>query len=88
MKKFLLLSAFILVGCENQCRDRSSEQFSEMNYVPKGAKFIKSYEPNSSMLWNRDRWMKWELDGECFLSYDVRGQAGLLTKVSCPEGAE
>jgi hypothetical protein len=55
-----------------------------MRYVPEGAKFIKSYTPKSSS----DRWMKWELDGECFLSYDVSGSSGLLTKVDCPEGVE
>lgn len=93
MKKLLLFSVF-LVGCNrNSCR--TNEEFSEMRYVPEGAKFIKSYTPKSS----NDRWMKWELDGECFLSYDVsgqrglltydvRGQTGVLTKVDCPEGAE
>ena len=82
MKKLLLLSVF-LVGCnQNSCR--TNEEFSEMSYVPEGAKFIKSYTPKSSA----DSWMKWELDGECFLSYAVRGQTGLLTKVDCPEGAE
>jgi hypothetical protein len=82
VKKLLLLSVF-LVGCNgNSCK--TNEEFSEMRYVPEGAKFIKSYTAKSSY----DRWMKWELDGECFLSYDVRGQAGLLTKVNCSEGEE
>jgi hypothetical protein len=75
VKKLLLLSVF-LVGC--------NQEFSEMRYVPEGAKFIKSYTAKSS----QNKWMKWELDGECFLSYDVAAGNGLLTKVDCPEGAE
>jgi hypothetical protein len=82
VKKLLLLSVF-LVGCNgNSCK--TNEEFSEMRYVPEGAKFIKSYTPKSSS----DRWMKLELDGECFLSYDIGGERGLLTKVNCLEGEE
>lgn len=82
MKKLIALCvlSIALVGCNcNNCNDDNTS--SEMPFAPIGAKFIKKY--NSAR--SANLWTMWELDGQCFLSYNISGQSGLLTKVDCPE---
>lgn len=83
MKKFFAICVLTLAltGCNcNNCNDENTS--SEMEFAPDGAKFIKKYNSPRSL----NLWTMWELDGQCFLSYNINSQTGLLTKVDCPEG--
>ena len=61
--------------------NRTSDAVGEMRYVPQGATLIKEYYIDGS----KTRWMKWYFEGDCFLSYDLMNNRGLLTKVTCPQ---
>ena len=76
----LCLGAFF--GCNQEGNPQEHQQNMERKFIPNGAKVFKSYCANSGM--RECSWTKWELDGECFLSYDVGTDDGLLTKINCP----
>jgi len=74
MKKFILVTLLIslLVGCAEEVNPNKVSR--EMLYAPTGAKFIRDY---------GEMWTKWSLDGECFLTYNMKGASGLMSKVDC-----
>lgn len=47
---------------------------TEYKYLPLDALVFHVYD---------DRWARWELNGECFLSYGLGYQHAVLTKVDC-----
>lgn len=73
MFKIILGICILMIGCN---MDSSQETFtaSEMKYTPEGSKFIKDH---------GQRWTEWELDGNCFLSYNLKDRTGLLTTIPC-----
>ena len=73
MFKIVLGFCVLIVGCN---MDSSQETLtgSEMQYTPEGSKLIKDH---------GQRWTEWELDGNCFLSYDLTARAALLTTIPC-----
>lgn len=73
MFKIILGICFLIVGC-NTYTSNETVTSSEMQYTPAGAKFIQD---------RGNRWIEWELDGNCFLSYDLTAHHGLLTTIPC-----
>jgi hypothetical protein len=82
----ILLTAFMLciIGCaqSDNTSQLNSTANTEIDCAPKGAKLIKAYE---SVRGVDGRWIKWELDGECFLSYNLLGVSAVITRVNCTE---
>lgn len=81
MKKMIfILAAISFAGCQKcpdrGCNSETAPNNSDIRFAPEGAELIKDY---------GNLWTKWKFEDECFLSYNLQGSTGLLTKVSCPE---
>lgn len=84
MRKVIIVSMLVLTAltacncglCEDNPKKKNTHP--EMKYTPEGAKFVKDLKGF------RGLWIKWELNGECFMSYNLAGNSAVLTKVDCP----
>lgn len=67
----LSLCCLLSFGCGN---DKPGDYNTEYKHLPPDAVVIHVYD---------DSWARWELNGECFLSYNLGATYGVLTKTDC-----
>lgn len=82
--KYLLMILILLALASCDCGCGDDKQFAHplMKKLPKEAHFIKAYKDNYSDSLKESRWIKYELEGECFIYNWVDGNR-TNTKVDC-----
>jgi hypothetical protein len=73
MKKLLLFAIVFLSGCGTD-NYKPGDYNTTHNHLPPDAVIMQLY---------NDNWARWELNGECFLSYSLGTHYGVLAKVDC-----
>jgi hypothetical protein len=88
MKYLLLILALLaLSSCKCACGDDKQYAHPLMRNLPSEARFIKAYKDNRNDSLKNSHWIKYELEGECFLYSDWNNLG--ITKVDCKgESAE
>jgi hypothetical protein len=68
-----LYGCAFLYGCGTDISPEEAND-TQLRNLPHGSIFIKRYD---------DIWIKWSLDGECFMSMGLGGEWPLIANVSC-----